>query len=225
MKGALRRGTIVASLLMLIALFVEASTAKAARAPTPTERAALIRGLAMDGIDRCEIVRLRVSTSPRGWATFAFGYAPGENYESCNPNVPSGLGFVKHTKGGAWKLTAVASDVTCGQKGLPPVPVQRDLGTICHFDYPGRCEWKGRSPRFVAGIDELAAEGIGCGRARALVRAYHAKSARIRVNPGRVGPFRCKDEFTHGGLYVTCTRRPVRRPFRQVRWFAYVRAG
>ncbi len=211
----------MAGLLAVFSLLVAASAADASRAPTDAEREALVRGLASEGVDRCEIARLRVSTSPPGWAVFIYGYAPGESSETCNPNVPSGLGFVKHTRSGDWRLTAVASDVTCGQKGLPPVAVQRDLGHTCHFDYPGSCEWKGSLPRYVEILDELSAEGVGCGKARALVRAYHAKTARIRANPDQVGSFRCEDEIEGGALYVTCTKRPVRKPYRQVRWFAY----
>lgn len=211
----------MAGLLVAFSLLAAASAADASRAPTADERAALIRGLANDGVDRCEIAQLRVSTSPPGWAVFIYGYAPGENYETCSPNVPSGLGFVKRTRSDNWRLTALASDVICGQKGLPPVAVQRDLGHTCHFDYPGSCDWKGGLPRYVEILDELSAEGVSCGKARVLVRAYHAKTARIRANPGWVGPFRCEDEIEGGALYVTCTKRPVRRPFRQVRWFAY----
>lgn len=210
----------MAGLLAAFSLLVAASAADASRAPTSAERTDLVRALTDAGVDRCEIGQLRVSVVDPGWAVFEYGYASGETYETC-PNAASGLGFLKRAQRGNWRLTASASDVTCGQKGLPPVAVQRDLGHTCHFDYPGSCDWKGRLPRYVEIIDELSAEGVGCGRARALVRAYHAKTARIRANPGRVGPFRCEDEIEGGALYMTCTKLPVRKPFRQVRWFAY----
>jgi hypothetical protein len=135
----------MAGLLVAFSLLVAASAADASRAPTAAERAALVHGLADAGVDRCEIAQLRVSVVDPGWAVFEHGYASGETYETC-PNAASGLGFLKRVQSGNWRLTASASDVTCGQKGLPPVAVQRDLGHTATSTTPVAAIGRGGCP-------------------------------------------------------------------------------
>jgi len=102
------------------------SVAEAARKPTRSERAAIIRAV---GARQCEVGKIRVSTVDRRWAIFDFGFAPGFSPYTC-PNVPTGSIFLQKRRG-KWRKMAIGSDITCDQRGLPPRAVQNDLKRRC----------------------------------------------------------------------------------------------
>jgi hypothetical protein len=116
---------------MLVATLVAAVAAQAAfarRAPTGSERTAIVKALPAFYHQKCIRYSIRVSTVDTRYAAVSFRFVPPRPSKTCSP-FDGGV-LMKRIAPGRWKKTGEGSEWPCAKAGAP-TPVIKDLFGGC----------------------------------------------------------------------------------------------